>query len=174
MEYKNLKFRAVEFDDFERLVDWENEIIKLRSSSNIFPHPKHIFKYFIDDSKLTFQERGMFRFIVEDKNKNIIGYVDLYEYDSINNRAKTSCFVDKKHRNEGYGYKMKKFIIDYAFNKLNLYQIYWEIYSDNENSLRLTNKFKEVRKVGVLRDWIWKDGKYIDSYIFQIINNKIT
>ena len=69
---------------------------------------------------------------------------------------------------------MKKFIINYAFNNLNLYQIYWEIYSNNENSFKLTNKFKDVKKIGIKKDWVWKNGKYIDSHQFQMINNKTT
>ena len=174
MEEKNLEFRAVKFDDLDRLIKWEKEAMDLGENSNLFPYPDHIIQRFIESSQFSFQENGRFRFITVEKGGGVIGYIDIYEYDSVNNRAKTSCFVDKEHRNKGYGYKMKKFIIDYAFNKLNIHQIYWEIYSNNENSLKLTNKFKDVRKIGVKKDWVWKNGEYIDSHQFQMINNKTT
>ena len=174
MEEKNLEFRAVEHNDFNKLVEWEKEATNLGINPSPFPYSSHTIHNFIDNAQLSFKEKGMYRFIVEEKYEGVIGFVDFYLYNPISSRAKIGYFVDKKHRNKGYGYILKKFIIDYSFNTLNLHQLYWEIYSDNENSLKLTNKFKEVRKIGIKKDWVWKNGKYIDSHQFQIINNKTT
>jgi diamine N-acetyltransferase len=174
MEEKNLEFRAVGYEDIDRLIKWDKESMGLEENSNNFPYSENIIQRFIESSQFSFQEIGRFRFITVEKNKGVIGYIDIYEYDSINNRAKIAQYVDKEHRNKGYGYEMKKFIINHAFNNLNLYQVYWEIYSNNENSFKLTNKFKDVRKIGIKKDWVWKNGKYIDSHQFQIINNKTT
>ena len=87
MEKKNLQFRAVGYEDIDRLIKWDKESMNLEENSNNFPYSDYIIQRFVESSQFSFQENGRFRFITVEKGGGVIGYIDIYEYDSINNRA---------------------------------------------------------------------------------------
>ena len=59
--------------------------------------------------------------------------------------------------------------MEYAFDNLNLHQLYANIGTDNVASIALFTKFG-FEKIGVKKDWTLVKGKYKDEAIFQLIN----
>ena len=78
--------------------------------------------------------------------------------------------ADPEYRGKGYGKDMLITLIKYGFDQLNLNRIWCEVYSNN-NSIYLYRKigFKDE---GILRQHVFKDGEYLDSYILGMLKNE--
>ena len=61
------------------------------------------------------------------------------------------------------------FLIEYAFSKLQLHQLYANIGTDNEASLQLFAKFG-FQKIGIKKQWNKVNNVYKDEALFQLIN----
>ena len=76
---------------------------------------------------------------------------------------------DSEYREKGYGKDMLLTLIKYGFNQLNLNRIWCEVYSNN-TSIHMYRKigFKDE---GILRQTVYKDGEYLDSYILGMLKS---
>ena len=61
-------------------------------------------------------------------------------------------------------------ITDYAFNILDLHQLYVNVTTDNTKSLSLFTKH-DFKKIGEKKDWIFSNGKFKNEILFQLIND---
>lgn len=107
---------------------------------------------------------------IEEPNK-LIGVVCLNHIHSVYRTAEFGITLgDISYRGKGYGKDMLLTIIKYGFDQLNLNRIWCEVYSNNE-SIHLYRKigFKDE---GVLRQHIFKDGKYLDSYMLGMLRSE--
>jgi UDP-4-amino-4,6-dideoxy-N-acetyl-beta-L-altrosamine N-acetyltransferase len=112
-------------------------------------------------------------FIVKplDNLNKIIGVVFLNHIHPIYRTGEFGITLgDPEYRNKGYGKDMLLTLIEYGFNQLNLNRIWCEVYSNNE-SIHLYRKigFKDE---GILRQHVFKDGEYLDSYILGMLKNE--
>lgn len=75
-----------------------------------------------------------------------------------------------EYRGKGYGKDMLKTLLKYGFEELNLNRIWCEVYSNNE-SVHMYRKigFKDE---GILRQHVFKNGKYLDSYILGMLKTE--
>lgn len=78
--------------------------------------------------------------------------------------------ADHRFRKKGYGKDMLITLIQYGFEELNLNRIWCEVYSNND-SINLYRKigFKDE---GCLREHVFKNGKYLDSYILGMLKSE--
>jgi RimJ/RimL family protein N-acetyltransferase len=78
--------------------------------------------------------------------------------------------ADSEYRGKGYGKDALITLIGYGFDQLNLNRIWCEVYSNN-NSIHLYRNigFKDE---GLLRQHVFKDGKYLDSYMLGMLKNE--
>jgi hypothetical protein len=74
---------------------------------------------------------------------------------------------DASYRGRGYGSDTLKTLINYGFNDLNLNKIWCEVYSNNG----ALDVYKHIgfQHEGTLRQHIYKNGKYLDSYILSML-----
>jgi UDP-4-amino-4,6-dideoxy-N-acetyl-beta-L-altrosamine N-acetyltransferase len=77
---------------------------------------------------------------------------------------------DFSYQGKGYGKDMLLTLIKYGFKELNLNRIWCEVYSNN-NSIHLYRKigFKDE---GILRQHVFKDGKYLDSHMLGMLKSE--
>lgn len=77
---------------------------------------------------------------------------------------------DPEYRGKGYGKDMLITLIKYGFDQLNLNRIWCEVYSNND-SIHVYRKigFKDE---GVLRQHVYKDGEYLDSYMLGMLQSE--
>ena len=100
---------------------------------------------------------------------NVIGCIDLYNYDSVDRRASIGILIDKKYRSKGYGSEAIKLMKDYAFKRLGIHQLHCSVPINNHLSLRLF-KIAGFDKIGVKKDWIFRNGSFVDIVEFQFFN----
>jgi UDP-4-amino-4,6-dideoxy-N-acetyl-beta-L-altrosamine N-acetyltransferase len=74
------------------------------------------------------------------------------------------------YRGKGFGKDALLTILKYGFNELNLNRIWCEVYSNNES----VNLYRKVgfKDEGVLRDHVFKNGKYLDSLMLGMLKSE--
>jgi diamine N-acetyltransferase len=102
-----------------------------------------------------------------------IGFVDFFDYDVINRKAGVGILIgDYEERRKGYAREAIDLFVHYAFNTLNIHQIYCHIEMSNEGSVKLFER-AGFNRCGLLKDWILYNGQWHDVLIMQIISTSI-
>ncbi|MEW6680507.1 MAG: GNAT family protein [bacterium] len=105
-------------------------------------------------------------FIIETENGSPIGYLSLWNIRWKDRNAYLELVIgEKEYWNKIYGANVYLLILEYAFNVLNLHKIYGEVVEYNKRHIRLIEN-GGAKKEGVLKEHIFKDGKYYDMYIY--------
>lgn len=167
LQSKNIKLRALEPEDLEILFQTENNTNLWEVSSTQIPFSKYILTQYIANSHQDIYEAKQLRLIIEYKNK-VVGMLDLFNFEPQHKRAGIGIVILKKHQQKGLANKSLEIFIDYAFNVLDLHQIYANITTDNIKSIQLFSKQNFVL-VGIKKDWIYTNKQYKDEGLYQLI-----
>ncbi|MDI6917337.1 MAG: GNAT family protein [Thermoplasmatales archaeon] len=167
---KKVVLRALEKDDLDRCLKWINDmdVVKLAGPPR-FPKSKaeeeKWFEKTINDDKN--------RVLAIDANGKHIGNVGLHNIDFRNRNAMLGIMIgEKKYWNKGYGSDAVKTLVSLAFNELNLHKIYLHVFPSNKRALKCYEKCG-FKKEGVLREHVFKGGKYQDLTVMSIINKGV-
>ncbi len=173
MNYKEILLRAPEPEDLELLYHWENDTSIWLLSNTLTPLSKYTLKKYIEISSKSIYESGQLRLMIElQSTGQTIGIIDLFEFDPFNQRAGVGILIaDKGERRKGYAKMAIEALVDYAFNRLKLHQIYCNILADNTNSINLFEGLG-FSITGKKEEWIRSGEKYLDEYILQLKNPK--
>jgi len=106
------------------------------------------------------------------ENDKYIGNVYLKKIDSMNHAAEFSKLIGEKSEwGKGYGTEMTRLMLYEGFNSLGLNRIYAYQLTSNIASVQVNMKCG-FSKEGVLRQAIWKDGKFRDIFIMSILREE--
>lgn len=111
--------------------------------------------------------------IVEaEKPETILGLVSLCDIDSHNRSCVFHIMIgDKAQRGKGMGSFAVSEILRHAFQDLNLNRVELTVLPDNEPALKLYRK-AGFQQEGLLRQHVFKDGKYRDMIIMSILREE--
>ena len=116
---------------------------------------------------------GIISLLLKDDTSRIIGIVCLNHIHFHNRTGEFGItLADDEYRGKGFGKDILLTIINYGFKELNLNRIWCEVYSNN-NSIHLYKKLGFVSE-GILREHVYKNGKYLDSIIIILKKNSIS
>lgn len=169
---KNVVLRAVEPADLELLFELENNPEWWHLSNTVAPFSRFVLEQYIMDAHLDIYTTKQLRLMIEASPDNLplaVGTIDLFDFDPVNHRAGVGVLVALKWQNKGYASEALDLLIDYAFNTLNLKQLYCGISKGNDASLHLFQK-SGFRITGQREQWIRHQGKWIDEYFLQLLN----
>ena len=165
--YDDIKLRAIEERDLNILLEMINDPeIENMTSGYSFPvseyQQRRWFESLVNNDK-------ELRTIIETKEHGTIGVVMLTDIDWKNRTAQfhSKIATSKEIRGKGYGTKATKALVKYAFEQLNLNLIYSHIIDYNVASQRVKEKCG-FKKDGVLRNRVFKNGKYHDIVVSSI------
>jgi diamine N-acetyltransferase len=167
--------RALEPSDIDLLYSWENDIEIWRVSNTITPYSKYILRKYLENSHHDIYQTKQLRLMIDlkyDKGRKTkpIGTIDLFDFDPYHNRAGVGILIgDKSERKKGYASMTLKKLINYAFNTLQLHQIYCNIITENKDSLNLFQNHG-FKIIGEKKEWIKVPEKYVGEYMLQLIN----
>jgi len=97
--------------------------------------------------------------------------IDLFDFNPQHQRVGVGILILPKFRNKGYSNEALELIIDYAFEYLNVHQIFANITSDNFKSIALFEKFNFIL-VGSKKDWVYSNSNYKNENLYQLIKPK--
>jgi RimJ/RimL family protein N-acetyltransferase len=121
-------------------------------------------------AKKTLEELQGYRFaIILLQGDTFIGHISLHDIDPLNRNAFIGIVIgEREYRNKGYGAEAIRLVLEYGFKTLNLHNIMLSVHADNCAGISC---FKKVgfREAGRRREWVFKDGKYIDRNYMDIL-----
>lgn len=164
--------RALEPEDLEFIYAIENNESVWEVSNTQTPYSRFLIRQYLENAHQDIYEAKQLRLAICLSNTfEAIGLIDLFDFDPKNNRAGVGIVIsNESNRNSGIGSEALQLVINYAFNQLQLHQLYANIGSDNEISKQLFTKFG-FQKIGTKKDWIKVDNIFKDEILFQLINN---
>lgn len=169
LQYGNITLRQVEPDDIDILYEWENNLEIWEVSNTKTPFSKHILAKYILESEKDIYETKQLRLIIQNKEQNVVGAVDLFEFDPYHLRAGVGILIHKiTERRKGFASDTLFALSDYARQILGLKQLYASISADNKNSIQLFVKCG-FKKTGVKKYWLKTRDGWKDEYLFQKI-----
>lgn len=167
---KDIILRAVELSDAKILFDWENNQELWHLSGTRLPYSMYDIEQYVLNAGSSIESTGQYRFIITNQT-DIIGIIDLFDYELPHRRAGVGILINEKFRNMGYAADALNLLCNHCFGQLDFNQLWATIGTDNISSLSLFKKvgFKEN---GIKEKWTFYNGKLHDEYFLQLINPK--
>tara|TARA_A100001037_G_C14784647_1_gene471886 strand:- start:131 stop:649 length:519 start_codon:yes stop_codon:yes gene_type:complete len=166
---KIISLRKVKFEDLKFLRDWRNTpVIWENNTQFILLNLKQQNLWFKKINSNISKEK---MFTVIDEKQNPIGICGLVQIDEDNKNAKVAIIIgNTKNHSKGIGTESLNLLLSYGFNKLKIHRIDAEVIEYNKKSL---NFFKKLgfKQEAVMRDYIFRNGKWWNLFIFSKISN---
>lgn len=167
---QNIYLRALEPEDLEFIYAIENDENIWEVSNTITPYSKFLIRQYLENAHQDIYEAKQLRLAICKKdNATAIGLIDLFDFDVKNKRGGVGIIIQNEiDRNSGFGKEALKLVIDYAFEHLQMHQLYANIGTENKASLSLFTTFG-FEKIGVKKDWNFIGDTFQDEAVFQLI-----
>lgn len=168
---ENIYLRALEPEDLEFIYAIENDESIWEVSHTQTPYSRFLIRQYLENAHQDIYEAKQLRLAICVTNSSeAIGLIDLFDFDPQHLRAGIGILIqNSSDRNNGVGSEALQLLIEYAFSKLQLHQLYANIGTDNEASLQLFAKFG-FQKIGIKKQWNKVNNVYKDEALFQLIN----
>ncbi|MEM9141399.1 MAG: GNAT family protein [Bacteroidota bacterium] len=170
---KDIVLRALEPCDLDFLYLLENDSEVWAISGTLAPYSKFVLKNYLENSHRDIYEIKQLRLSICKPEGEIIGLIDLFDFDPKNKRVGLGIVIVQQEQNKGIGAKAISLLCEYAFSVLDAHQVYANVTADNTRSLHLFKKLGFEER-GVKKDWIFSEGSYTDEILLQKINDPCT
>lgn len=135
---------------------------------NIITLSKYTLGQYLQNAKQDIYEAKQFRYGIESTDNQLVGCIDLYDFDPKNRRACVGIAILKPFQKQGFGKTALQILIKYASIYLDLHQLVAYVPENNQPSKRLFEKAGFI-SFGIKKDWIFSQGQFQDVIIFQKI-----
>ena len=167
MNLEGLHLRALEPDDLAVLEQVENDTVYWSYSNQTEPFSLYTLKQYITQQSQDIFEVRQKRFVISDKQKDVLGFVDLFDFEPIHRRAGVGIFVPNVYRTKGVATKALQLMHTYVKEHLNLKNLYANISMENSSSIKLFAGAGYV-EIGIKKDWNFYQGCFHDELLYQI------
>ena len=162
--------RTIEPSDAQLMLKWENNPDNWAVSNTMVPFSEHLILQYVNSAQDIFATKQLRFIICLQENDTPIGTIDLFEYDPLNQKAGIGVLIDEvSERNKGYANEAVQLMIRYSFERLDLHQLFCNIFESNEHSIRLFEK-NNFKKTGEKMDWVKIKGNWETELFYQLIN----
>lgn len=168
----NIYLRALEADDLNFLYRLENDPNLWEISGTVTPYSRQVLKIYLDNAHRDIYDVKQLRLaICKNDSEEAVGLIDLFDFDPRHRRAGLGIVVsDENSRNQGIGSEAINLLCEYAFEVLELHQVYANVAADNEGSLRLFKKLG-FQQAGIKKEWLLFGGNFKDEILLQKIKD---
>ena len=175
LQSEHIKLRALEPSDIDLLYSWENNMEIWAVSNTLAPFSKYILKKYIESSHLDIFEAKQLRLVIEAKDQSSlmyhpVGAIDLFDFDPFHSRAGIGILIhNAEERNKGYASESIRLVTKYAFETLQLHQLYCNIAATNTASLQIFQKIG-FKVIGIKEQWLKTHNGWLDELMLQMVN----
>lgn len=167
---QHIYLRALEKEDLDFLYALENETDIWEISGTLTPYSKTVLQSYLENAHKDIYDVKQLRLAISDFEKKTLGLIDLYDFDPKHKRAGVGILIlNETERNKGIGSEALELLTTYAFDILDMKQLYANILEENKRSIHLFQKLG-FTQIGIKKDWIYSGGKYKNEILFQKIN----
>lgn len=162
--------RALEPEDLAFVYAIENDESIWEVSNTQTPYSKFLIRQYLENAHQDIYEAKQLRLaICLASNEAAIGLIDVFDFDPKNKRAGIGIVIqNEKHRSNGFGKQALELVLAYAFQQLQLHQVYANISMENKASIALFSTFG-FEIIGVKKDWNFTNNSFTDEGMFQLI-----
>jgi diamine N-acetyltransferase len=162
--------RSVEPSDVDILYNWENDLSIWHVSNTFIPFSKNTIEQYANSVHDIFSQKQLRLIICLNNTSMPVGCIDLFEYEPIHGRVGIGVLINEQHRNAGIASGSLDLVIKYAFDVLNVHQLYCNILASNTASIKLFTG-KGFIQCGHKKDWVVCNGTFNDELMYQLIKN---
>ena len=169
---ENVKLRALTITDLPLTIKWHNQLDIIEMyAGHPFPVNEEMERKWYEKILTSNFPVTVFGIELIENNK-LIGLTILRDINLINRSAETAIYIgDQNERSKGYSKEALKLTLNFAFNNLGLHRVFLSVREDNVAALGLYEKLGFIRE-GILRDSIYKNGKYLSLIIMSILEEE--
>ena len=157
--------RALEPSDSEVLFQLENASSEWWLGATIVPFGRATLEQYASGQHDLYRDLQL-RLMLETADGDVVGAVDLYQFEPRNRRAGIGIAILECHRQRGHAKAGLQLMIEYALGHLGLHQLWAEIPVCNAESIKLFES-EGFEQSGRMRDWLWRAPKWEDALLFQ-------
>ncbi len=171
---ETVKLRAVEPRDLEKMYAWENDPGIWKVSGTVTPYSRYTLEEYIKTCEKDIYTNKQLRLVITllDHTGLDVGLIDLFEFDPRHRKAGVGILIgDASQRRKHYAREALGLLVDYAFNMLNLHQLYCHIPESNSASVHLFAA-AGFREAGILKDWIFSKNAWENVLLLQRLNEE--
>jgi RimJ/RimL family protein N-acetyltransferase len=169
---KLVRLRGYRKDDIDLKLSYINDPEVLRFLESGIPYPITLNeenKWF--EAKSAFKDS--YKFAIEAIDCGLyIGECGINSIDWKNSVASVVIFIgNKAYRGKGCGTEAMQILHSFIFNQININKVRLNVYSFNERAIKSYDKCG-FKKEGVLRQEIFRDGKYYDTIVMGLLREE--
>ena len=166
--YPKVNLRAIEPEDLELLYRIENDVKLWNVGISNVPYSRYTLHDYIANTTGDIYVDRQVRMMIENEQRQVVGIVDIVNFDPSNRRAELGLLIEQPFRRQGYAYSTMRRVVSYASSVLHLHQLFAYIDARNEPCLQL------FRQMGCcedsrLADWLYDGQEYRDVVVMQLL-----
>lgn len=159
--------RAMEPEDLDTLYRIENDQQLWNVGTTNVPYSRYTLHDYIASSSGDIYIDRQVRLIIENASNQIVGIVDVTNFDPRHRRAEIGIVIEKPYRQCGYARSALCGMHNYASRVLHLHQVYAVIDATNHEALSLFHDMG-YRHTAVLEDWLYDGVSYNNAQLMQL------
>ncbi len=158
-------FRTLTTDDVSIMMAWENNPENWKISSTSKPYSRAQIEEFVNLNQDIFIHSQLRLIICLSKTNEVIGNIDLFDFEPEHKRVGVGILIDTNFRNQGFANQSIQLIEEYSKVILGVRNLFCNILTDNKQSLNLfeKNKFKQIC---VKPNWHLHNGEWFDECFY--------
>jgi diamine N-acetyltransferase len=169
----NIRLRAVEPEDVERILAFENDPEIWTVSNTLMPYSRFEIEAYVLNAQRDIYAAKQLRLMIDLGKPSLdspttIGTIDLFDFDPLNLRTGIGIMITKAFRHHGYAKEAIEVLLDYCRKTLRLHQVYCHIAETNKTSIHLFESLGFVL-CGTRKEWFNSGDQWVDEIMFQYI-----
>lgn len=168
MTIPEIRLRAIEPEDLDLLYKIENDKTLWNVGITNVPYSRYTLHNYIATASNDIYVDRQVRMMVENAEGEIVGIVDIVNFDPSHSRAEVGLIILDAFRRKGFGHAVLKAIADYALQTLHLHQLFAYVDARNEASVKLFARLG-YQSSATIRDWLYDGRDYHDAVLMQLV-----
>ena len=163
---ETVRLRAMEPEDLDLLYTIENDSSLWAVGVTSVPYSRYVLHDYIANTHNDIYVDGQVRMMIETADGEVVGIVDVMNFDPKNLKAEMGIVIMNQQRRKGYATSAVRQMKRYACEILHLHQLYVIVADTNQAavSLFLQMGFKETAR---LPQWLFDGKNYTDALLLQ-------
>ena len=177
IEGRICRLRALEPEDLEAMYGWENDTTAWQVSGSVAPFSRHVLSRLIDEQAFDIYATRQLRLVIESREvagavagvcAEVVGAVDLFEFDPQNRRAGVGIIISPEYRRRGLALDALLTLETYVREVLHMHQLWCSVGANNQASLALFSR-AGYTECGCRKEWILTSSGALDEILMQKI-----
>lgn len=162
---QHIYFRHITPDDIDLILTWENNTENWKISSTTKPYTRDQIEEFVNLNQDIFELEQLRLVICLNTTNEVVGNIDLFDFEPEHRRVGVGILIDEKFRNQGYAHQSIILIEEYAKEVLGVKNMFCNILTDNLNSIKLFEKHN-FKQIGIKKGWHQYKGNWFDEFLY--------